>query len=504
MREIHRRAIEEDKIPGILLMEHAAYQVFSYLKEREEGKEILIVCGPGNNGGDGLAVARQLILWSKCKVKVLMVARPEKLTSDGKVYYDICKHLQVNMMQLEEKNKEEVLKQIDGAHVVVDALFGTGLTRPITGVYAEIVTRINQCLNKVISIDIPSGIDSLTGKVQGVAVKADVTITFMIPKLGLYLYPALSYIGELRVVDIGIPKRLIEETKVSTYSLEKEEMKALLPERPIRSNKGTFGKVLTIGGKMGMAGAITLTSKAAYQVGCGTVTAMVPRSILEIIQYKLTEVMAIGAPDSEGHFSKLAVSQLKEILKLYDVVAIGPGMGREKENLDLLVEVLTSDKPCVIDADALYFILEVLEILKVRKAPTILTPHPGEMARLTGSSVQEILDNPLEYVRTFALKFNVITVLKLEKTVIADTSGNIYINRYGNPGLAKGGSGDALTGMITGLMAQHIMPVDAAKLGVYLQTKAADLASDALSEYSLLASDTIHFLSNAILELLAD
>ena len=504
MQEIDRRAIEENKIPGILLMEHAAYQIFSYLLEEDEGKQIMIICGPGNNGGDGLALARQLTLWSKCEVKVLMAARPEKLTSDGYVYYDICNQLQIDMMQLEEDNKEEFLNQIDHADVIVDALFGTGLKRPIVGIYEEIITRINQCSNKVVSIDIPSGVDGLTGKVQGIAVKADSTITFMAPKLGLYLYPAISYIGELRVVDIGIPKRLIEETKVTTYSIEREEMKALLPERPIRSNKGTFGKVLTIGGKLGMAGAITLTSKAAYQVGCGTVTAMVPKGIMEIIQNKLTEVMAIGAPDKEGRFSKLATSTLKEILHLYDVVAVGPGMGREKDHLDLIVEILVSDKPCVIDADALYFIPEVLDILKVRKAPTILTPHPGEMARLTGSSIQEILDNPLEYAINFAVKFNVITILKLEKTIIADTRGNVYINKYGNSGLAKGGSGDTLTGIITGLMAQNMDPIDAAKLGVYLQTRAADLASKVLSEYSLLASDTIQFLSKAILELLAD
>lgn len=504
MQEIDKRAIEHYKIPGILLMEHAAYQLFLYLKEKEEGKNILIVCGPGNNGGDGLALVRQLLLWSKSKVKVLMAALPEQLTSDGRVYYNICKNLQADIMQLDDANKEELLSQIDCADVVIDCLFGTGLTRPIKGIYKEIITRINQCPNKVISIDIPSGIDGLTGKVQGVAVKADATLTFMVPKLGLYLYPALSYTGELRVVDIGIPKNLIEETKVTTYSIEKEEMKGLLPPRPIRSNKGTFGKVLTIGGKLGMAGAITLTSKAAYHVGCGTVTAMVPKAIIEIIQHKLTEVMAIGAPDCDGHFSKAAISKLKEVLHLYDVVAIGPGMGREKENLDLLIEVLVSDKPCIIDADALCFIPQVLELLKVRKAPTILTPHPGEMAKLTDTPIQEILDNPLKYAINFATKYHVIIVLKLEKTVIADTSGNIYINRYGNSGLAKGGSGDTLTGIIAGLMAQHMKPIDAARLGVYLQTKAADLAKDVLSEYSFLASDTIHFLSKAILELLQD
>ena len=501
MQKIDKRAVEEYLIPSVLLMEHAAYQIFSYLKENDDGKDVMIICGPGNNGGDGLALARQLTIWTECKIKVIMVAPPEKLTMDGKKYYDICYNMDVDLLQLVVDNKDEVLRQIKSASVIVDALFGTGLARPIEGIYKDVIDSMNASNGKVVSVDIPSGIDGLTGQIQGVCVQADLTITFVRPKLGLYLYPAILYTGEVRVVKIGIPEQLVQDTDVHYFSIEKEEMATLLPKRPIRSNKGSFGKVLTIGGSLGMAGAISLTSMAAYKVGCGTVTTAVPRCIIEMMQQKLTEVMAIGLDDHEGHFSKEASKQLRTILPNYHIVAIGPGMGRDKAMLPLLVEVLESNKPCIMDADALYFIPEVLELLRTRVAPTIITPHPGEMARLVGASIEDILKDPLNYAINFSKKFNTITVLKLEKTVIADRTGVIYINRYGNSGLAKGGSGDTLTGIITGLLAQHMTPIDAAKLGVYLQTRSADLAKDALSEYSFLASDVIHFLSKTFLEL---
>jgi len=501
MQEIDKRAIKEYLIPSMLLMEHAAYQIFSYIKDEYDGNKVIIVCGPGNNGGDGLALARQLVIWTRCKVKVIMTGVSDSLTQDGQVYYIVCQNMGIDIIQMVEDNKEEVLRQIHDADVIVDALFGTGLTRPIKGVYKEIIEWINESPGKVISIDIPSGIDGLTGQIQGVCVQANVTITFVRPKLGLYLYPAILYTGEVRVEKIGIPEKLIESTEVNFFSIEKEEMRKLLPLRPIRSNKGSFGKVLTIGGSLGMAGAITLTSMAAYKVGCGTVTTVVPRCIIEIMQQKLTEAMAIGLEDNNGYFSKNAAKQLKTILSNYHIVTIGPGIGRNKEILSLLIEVIESDKPCIIDADALYYLSEVLELLKVRKAPTIITPHPGEMARLVGVNIEDILKDPLKYAVDFAKKFNTITVLKLEKTVIADTTGVIYINRYGNSGLAKGGSGDTLTGIITGLLAQRMSAIDAAKLGVYLQTRAADLARDSMSEYSFLASDVIHFLSNTFLEL---
>lgn len=500
MRAIDEAATAEYKIPSLLLMEHAAYQVFSYIKENEDGKDIVIVCGPGNNGGDGLALARQLKVFSNCKVKVLVLCSKEKLSEDGKVYYDICQNMGVDLFHVKEDNKEAALKDIQNASVIVDAIFGTGLSRMVEGLFYEVIDEINKVDHKVISIDIPSGINGLTGKVQGIGVKADLTITFVRPKLGLYLYPAILYTGEVRVVNIGIPDRLIEKTKAQYFSIDKDEMKTILPKREMRSNKGSYGKVLTIGGSLGMAGAISLTSMAAYRVGCGTVTAAVPRRIIEIMQQKLTEVMTIGLEDEDGHFSKGAECELRKVLPNYQVIAIGPGIGRSKEVLALVKEVLSSDKSCILDADALYFVPEVLEMIKARKAVTIMTPHPGEMARIVGVTIENILDEPIRYAREFATKFNVITVLKLEKTVIAHTDGNIYINRYGNTGLAKGGSGDALTGIITGLLAQHMVPIEAAMLGVYLQTRAADLAKEKLSERSFVASDVINLLGKVFLE----
>ena len=500
MREVDQAAMTEYQIPGLLLMEHAAYQVFNYLKENDDGKEIVIVCGPGNNGGDGFALARQLEAFSKCKVKILTLCSKEQLSEDGKTYYSICQNMGVDLLHIIEDNKNVAFDIIQNASVVVDAIFGTGLSRRVEGIFYEVIEAINLGEHKVISIDIPSGINGLTGKVQGIGVKADLTITFASPKIGLYLYPAILYTGEVKVANIGIPEKLIQRINTHYFSIEKDEMKAIVPKREIRSNKGSFGKVLIIGGSLGMAGAISLTSMAAYRAGCGTVTTVVPKCIIEIMQQKLTEVMAIGLDDKEGHFSKEAESELRKIIPNYQVIAIGPGIGRSKEIRSLIIEVVSSDKPCIIDADALYFVPEILEIIKARSAATIMTPHPGEMARLVGAAIEDILNDPIRYATEFATKFNVITVLKLEKTVIAHTDGNIYINRYGNTGLAKGGSGDALTGIITGLLAQHMLPIEAAILGVYLQTRAADLAKEVLSEYSFVASDVIDLLGKVFLE----
>ena len=501
MRAVDKAATVEYKIPSLLLMEHAAYQIFSYIKENEDGKEIVIVCGPGNNGGDGLALARQLKAFSSCKVKVLLLCSKEKLSEDGKVYYEICQNMDIDLFHIKEDNKQAWLENIQKASIIVDAIFGTGLSRMVEGLFYEVMSEINKANCKVISIDIPSGINGLTGKVQGIAIKADLTITFVRPKLGLYLYPAILYTGEVRVVNIGMPDGLLEKINTHYFSIEQDEMKTILPRREIRSNKGSYGKVLTIGGSLGMAGAISLTSMAAYRGGCGTVTTAIPKCIIEIMQQKLTEVMAIGLEDEAGHFSKGAVSELRKILPNYEVIAIGPGIGRSEAVLSLVKEVLLNNKPCILDADALYFVPEVLEMIKARKVATIMTPHPGEMGRMMGVTTHAILDKPIQYAREFATKFNVITVLKLEKTVIAHTDGNIYINKCGNTGLAKGGSGDVLTGIITGLLAQHMVPIEAAMLGVYLQTRAADLAKESLSERSFVASDVIHSLGKVFLEL---
>ncbi len=502
MRQLDEKAIKEYDIPGILLMEHAAYALYKHLTSEFKKESIVIVCGPGNNGGDGFALARLLKSFDDASVKVLMLASSDQLTADGKVYYNICQNLKVNLIAINEENKQLAFDTLDEAKVIVDAIFGTGLTREITGIYKEVIASINEAKSYRLSVDIPSGIDGTTGKVMGICVKADYTITFAMPKLGLYRYPALLYTGEVEVADIGIPKPLMEKATTTTYSIEQEEMKSLLPQRPMRSHKGTYGKVLVIGGNLGMSGAVTLASLAAYKVGCGTVTACVPRAIVEIVEEKLTEVMTVGLPDTQGHFSKESAKQLEGLIPKYSVIAIGPGIGRGEAVVPLLTQVLISKQPCVIDADALYFINEVKELLPIRKHPTILTPHPSEMARISGLSVEEILDDPIKAAKTFATAYHVILVLKLERSIIADPSGNVYINRYGNSGLAKGGSGDVLTGVICGLLAQNLLGVDAAKLGCYVHAKAGDIAQKEYSEFCFLPSDLIHVFNKVFKEIL--
>ena len=504
MRVLDEKAIKDYGIPGVLLMEHAAYHLFRHLEARDEMETIVIVCGPGNNGGDGLALARQLYTWGKGEVKVLLLTPREKLSEEGKIYFDVCQKLQVDMMLVDKENRYTAFEMLKASQVIVDALFGTGLTRPVEGLFAEMIDHMNQSKAYKLSVDIPSGIDGSTGKVQGIGVMADYTITFVLPKKGLYQYPAPLYTGVVEVVDIGIPKMLVEQASTDTFSIEEEEMKLLLPKRPMRSNKGSFGKVLVIGGSVGMSGAPALTSKAAYKVGSGTVTVAVPYAILEIMEQKLTEVMTKGLPDQEGFFSKEAEKLLTAMIHHYDVIAIGPGMGRNRSVLPMLIKVIASDKPCVIDADALYFIPEMAELLRVRKAPTILTPHPGEMARLTGLTIAEILDHPLEIAKGYAQDLQVFIVLKLERTIIATPCGEVYISRCGNSGLAKGGSGDVLTGIITGLLAQGLSEKDAARLGCFLHGKAGDEAAKALTAYSFLPSDVIDYISQVFKLLLKE
>lgn len=489
MRKIDQTAIKEYGVPSILLMEHAAYGVFKSIQEMENVQKIVILCGPGNNGGDGFALARQLFTWSKYKIKIFMLASEEKLTEDGKIYYNINRRIGNTIWHVSDENKTEIFKQLLEADLIVDALFGTGLTRAVSGIYKEVIACANKAECRKVAVDIPSGIDGSTGKIRGIAFRADTTITFAAPKLGLCQYPALDYIGELVVIDIGIPSAIIEETKTPYYTLELQELRQLLGKRPTRSNKGTYGKVLIIGGQRGMSGAVTLAAKAALKVGAGIVKAAVPECIHNIMEEKLTEVMTVPLKDHDGHFAKEAAGEIKTLLPKYDVVVIGPGMGRSRENIELIIEVLKSEKPCILDADALYFLAELIDIAKIRRAPIIITPHPGEMSRIVGKSIEEILENPLEMARCFATQNNIITVLKIERIVIAGISGDIYINRKGNPGMAKGGSGDLLTGVIAGLLGQGLEPIQAAGLGSYIHAYAGDLARDKKTEYSFLPMD---------------
>lgn len=501
MRSIDQKMIEELKVPGLLLMEHAAYGIFTHLMSRTISGQVVIICGPGNNGGDGLALARQLEVFSALKVKVIILAEVNQLGSDGKVYYDICDKLQIECLHVTKENKQIAIEIIKEAGTIVDAIFGTGLSRAIEGIYKEIIESINQSKAYIVSVDIPSGIDGKTGKILGIAVKADTTITFVLPKIGLYQYPAVDYTGNVEVVQIGVAESILEEIEVNTFSIEKEDMIKLMPKRYTRSNKGSYGKVLVIGGQKGMSGAPTLASLGALKVGCGTVTVAVPESIHDIMECKLTEAMTVAIPDLEGHFSERSIKPIETLCKRYDTFIVGPGMGRDKSSLEILLPILVSEKACILDADALYFLPEVLSLARVRRIPLVITPHPGEMARLIGISIEEVLESPIQIAQQFAMENNIITVLKIERTVIADTKGNIYINRRGNSGMAKGGSGDVLAGIIGGLLGQHIDPLSAAQLGCYIHSSSGDYAKEEKSEYNFLPTDLLEYLPRVFNEM---
>ncbi|MEG0014391.1 MAG: NAD(P)H-hydrate dehydratase [Cellulosilyticaceae bacterium] len=484
---IDQEAIQDYKIPSILLMEHAAYSVFRYIdKQYETRQSITILCGPGNNGGDGLALARQLVIGAKHKVKVILLAIPQKLSLDGQTYYEMCKQMNVNIKEGYAFLK--IQRALEGADIIVDALFGTGLTRPITGQYYNVIEWINSQDKTVISIDMPSGISADTGQVLGIAIKASVTISFALPKLGLYLYPGIDYVGRIMIKDIGVPKTILENCPSRIFAMDEIYAKAYLPRRYTRSNKGTYGKVLIIGGQSGMSGAVTLAGESCMRSGAGTVTIAVPKSISDILEINLTESMTITLPDDEGQLSVEAVPILRKLIEKYDVLAVGPGIGRSKAIEEILKVVLESNKPCVIDADGLYALKNHLEFLKTRTSPVVLTPHPGELAYLMDKSISDILENPLRISEEFIKQYPVTLVLKLERTIIKDAE-KTFINTTGNNGLAKGGSGDVLTGIITALMGQNVPPNEAARLGVYIHGKAADKMIEEKSRYSLLPHD---------------
>ena len=497
-------AMNQYGIPSLLLMEHAAYQVFDYLIKEHAGKEVTILCGPGNNGGDGLALARQLFSFKKAKLKVLLLVSEDKLSKDGKVYYGICEKLGIPCLRYPEQ-EVQIAKTIEKAEVIVDAVFGTGLSKALTGHFYEIIQQVNRSKAFKLSVDIPSGIHPETGQVLGIAVKAACTITFQVGKVGQYLYPAICHTGELRIVDIGIPEVLVTNMSCKYYAVDREMARKMLPERPIRSNKGTYGKVLMIGGQVGMSGAICLASRAAMRTGAGLVTIAVPSSLLEIVEQKVTEAMTLPLPEIQGHLDETAWKILQKRVMDYDIIAIGPGLGRSSEIQKVMEVVLENEKLTVVDADGLYALKPYLERLKSRTAPMILTPHPGEMSYLTGESIADILMHPLESATAFSKKYNVIVVLKLERMIIAVPEQDaIYINTKGHQAIAKGGSGDVLTGFITGLLAQNKDPLAATLLGCYLHGDAAERLAVLKGEYSVLPSDLIEHVGESFKELIQE
>lgn len=505
MKAIDNFSIEQMGIPAMVLMENAANQVVRTMEENISKEDIILaVCGSGNNGGDGLAVARVLMNHGY-QVDVLFAGSRKKLSKEAAQQLGIIEKMEVVVWDsLDEMN-------LANYTVIVDALFGIGLDRNIIGSYAEIIEKMNQYEGLVYSLDIPSGIRADDGKVMGTAVKADKTITFGCEKLGQLLYPGSSYTGDLRVVDIGFPAKALDKVPTRWTSYQVEDLNQI-PIRSAHSHKGTFGRVLIIAGSENMSGAAFLSAKAAYRTGTGLVEILTPQENREILQVQLPEAI-LTTYDPEQLDERSEKDKIKAAVGRASAVVIGPGIGTTEASHKLLdITTLHLDAPAVFDADAINVTAQYYNTfpLMVRNSyvrltefahslppGTIVTPHLKELSRLMDINLADVQENLLDAADQCTLDSELIYAIKDARSLVCYREER-YLNTSGNSGMATAGSGDVLTGILAGLLAQGMEPYEAAKVGVFLHGLAGDAAAKRYSEYSMIASDIIESLGEVL------
>ena len=472
MRDADMFTIEKIGIPSLVLMERAALEVVNALQEYDLTK-ILVVCGSGNNGGDGYAIARLLYLQGYA-VEIYFVGNDSSRSEENRKQKEISEYYRIPFVEeLIDKNYS----------VIIDAVFGTGLKRNLEGVYLDTIEKMNRLSGLKVAVDIPSGINDTTGEVMGGALKADMTVAIAFAKRGTILYPGAEYSGKIVIGDIGITQDTLFSEHVLTYGFEFDDLKKLYPKRNANSHKGTFGKVLLVVGSKGMSGAAYLCAKTVYEVGAGLVQIYTTEDNRIILQELLPEAIISTYNDYDE-------AKMKELLKWADVIGIGSGLGQSDVAVKLVRQTLASATcPCIIDADALNIIAEHTEWLKECKTKVVLTPHMKEMSRLLQCSVAELTQERVSILTKYASEYPVTCVLKDARTLVVTDGRDMYLNVSGNSAMAKAGSGDVLVGVITGIAAQRVELHDAASLGVYLHGLAGDLARDKNGQYSVLASD---------------
>ena len=490
MQEADRRTITGLGVPGLTLMENAGRECAAAIVRRyghDNASKAVIVAGKGNNGGDGYVIAR-LLAGQGWQVRTLVLARRGEIGGDAGTNLDL---LPAGTVCFCPEGVVPFAGELADAAVIVDALFGTGLAKEVTGPFAEAIGLINASGRPVVAVDIPSGIHGTTGRVLGTAVRADLTVTFASAKVGQLLYPGAEHVGELCVVPIGIPDSILAETPGYEY-VDAAAARSLVRPRGRTMHKGSLGHVLVIAGSRGKTGAAAMAANSAVRTGSGLVTLAVPAALHDILEVKTTEAMTVPLDDSGRAFlGALALPEILDLLAGRDAVALGPGISRNPETAALVHRLVTEiDLPLVLDADALNAVSEQPEILHgARSGKTILTPHPGEMARLCGCTVAEVERDRVAAAGEFAARHGVHMVLKGARTISAAPDGRIAINGSGNPGMASGGMGDVLTGVLVSLLGQGYDPFDACRLGVYLHGAAADLVAAEKGEIGIMATD---------------
>lgn len=501
MRQIERIAIEEMGIPGIVLIENAGIQVVRVMRERFQDlaeKKVLIVCGKGNNGGAGFVAARHLFN-SGIEVRVTLMAEKPQLKGEARMNFDIAEKMNIPIIEITANEQIPALRNLlQQADVVIDAILGTGLMDAVQGFYKNVIEAINKVHKPIVAVDIPSGISADNGMVPGNCICADVTVTFTVPKRGLVLYPAANYVGELHVVDIGIPKRLVHDAPFEVHLLRAEDVcRSFLPRRP-NTHKETYGHVLVIAGSPGKSGSAYLAGRSALRTGAGLATLAFPESLYSHLEMSTIEVMTAPLPEtSKSTLSVKAYDQIMSLAADKQVVVIGPGITTYPSTVELVDRLIASlPIPMVVDADAIDAISQHPDILLKAQAPVILTPHAGEMARLVPNTL--IQNNRIPVAQQTAEKYHAIVALKGARTIIAAPDGCVFINATGNPGMATAGTGYVLAGIIAGLIAQSVIPIEATKAGVFLNGIAGDLVAEEKGDYGMLASDVIEVIPKAI------
>ncbi len=492
MRFLEKTAIEEYSVPSLILMENAAMGFCEEVKKHIDLKEkhIGVFCGKGNNGGDGFAIARHLVNSGfdvSCVISFDAENAKQLLTYDAYTNFCIMKNMNVCVCDIENADAKY--------DIIIDAVLGTGIKGAPKKAEEEIICMINDRGKFIISVDVPSGADATSGKVEGECVRADMTITFCLAKAGHFLYPAKEYAGKLLVTHISVPQKVTDEYESNLYTLT-DEVFSLLPKRKENSHKGTYGKVLAYCGTKGMSGAAMLSVSAVLKSGAGMVSCASSDDVIKNVVINTPEAMTISL-DEKNSNEKLICA-----LEKNDALLVGCGIGRSEKAKDIVQMLIKeAEKPMVIDADGINNLSENIDIIYKKKAPVILTPHTVEFSRLTGFKPEYIEQNRLELATGFAEKYDVILVLKGADTIIASPDRKVYISAISNSGLSTAGSGDVLSGIIASFLAQGTKPYDAAICGVYTHSLAGDLARKDLGEKSMTASDIISNISKVLFKI---
>ncbi len=508
MREVDRRTIEDVGIPSLVLMENAGRQVVAAIEASFEDAltgRVAVLCGRGSNGGDGFVVARTLAQRG-VEPLVVLLGPVAEVRGDARVNLEILGRLSVTVVEVTDAQAWELhFSEISRCDLIVDAIFGTGFRGPIAGILETVVADVNGAGIPIVAVDLPSGLSADSHEPPGDSIEATLTVTLAAPKIPLVLPPAERRAGDLVIADIGIPSDLIEQLEGPRVELlTRETMRAVMDPRPAEAHKGDFGRVLVVAGSPGKTGAAHLTAMAALRSGAGLVTIATPRSCQPIVASMAAEYMSV--PLEESPSGGLDFSAIERVLELRaDVIAVGPGLGTAPGTVAFVHALVErAGVPLVLDADALNAFADDPDRLAGRDGvDVIITPHPGEMARLAGTTIEDVQKDRLQIARRFATSRRVHVVLKGHRTIVAAPDGDTFINLTGNPGMATGGTGDVLTGMIAGWFGQLLDADAACTLAVYLHGLAGDLAEADEGEVAMTAGDVLMRLGDAVLELSA-